>query len=90
MVTTLRCDHFIYRIFPTKIIADANFQAISGWINRLPITAHTGNTSPSGSFLNLESPSAFVAGYFHDHVFVPWEERHAALEILSGLEADRV
>ena len=31
-----------------------------------------------------------VAGYFHDHIFVPWDERHAALDILSDLGARRV
>jgi len=31
-----------------------------------------------------------VAGYFHDHIFVPWEERHAALDILSDLGAERI
>ena len=31
-----------------------------------------------------------VAGYFHDHIFVPWDERHAALDILSDLGAERV
>ena len=31
-----------------------------------------------------------VAGYFHDHIFVPWEERHAALDILNDLGAGRI
>jgi hypothetical protein len=31
-----------------------------------------------------------VAGYFHDLIFVPWEERHAALDILSDLGAERI
>ena len=26
-----------------------------------------------------------VAGFFHDHIFVPWDDRHAALQILKDL-----
>lgn len=26
-----------------------------------------------------------VAGYFHDHIFVPWERRHAAFDVLTSL-----
>ena len=26
-----------------------------------------------------------VSGYFHDHLFVPWSERHRALSILQNL-----
>lgn len=30
-----------------------------------------------------------VSGYFHDHLFVPWSERHRALSILQGLSRAR-
>jgi hypothetical protein len=30
-----------------------------------------------------------VAGYFHDHVFVPWQQREAALAILNHLADER-
>jgi hypothetical protein len=29
-----------------------------------------------------------VAAYFHDHLFVPWEQRDRAMAILSTLAAD--
>ncbi len=30
-----------------------------------------------------------VAGYFHDHFFVPWERRHDALTVLEALRASQ-
>ncbi|MEO0420308.1 MAG: ACT domain-containing protein [Pseudomonadota bacterium] len=33
-------------------------------------------------------PCNVVAGYHHDHVFVPWERREEALEILRAVSAD--
>ena len=30
-----------------------------------------------------------VAGYFHDHIFVPWDARHVALDILDNLGTER-
>lgn len=30
-----------------------------------------------------------VAGFFHDHVFVPWARREEAVEALWGLAAER-
>jgi len=68
----------------------------SGPFAKISLAVHSslaavGLTATIASSLAHRGISAnFVAGYFHDHVFVPWEERHAALEILSGLEADRV
>ncbi|MEL6540104.1 MAG: ACT domain-containing protein [Pseudomonadota bacterium] len=33
-------------------------------------------------------PCNVVAGYHHDHLFVPWERREEALEILRAVSAD--
>lgn len=30
-----------------------------------------------------------IAGYYHDHLFVPWERREEAMEILRGLSAQK-
>lgn len=29
-----------------------------------------------------------VAGYHHDHLFVPWENRHAAMQAIEALTSD--
>lgn len=29
-----------------------------------------------------------VAGFFHDHIFVPWDKRHLAMEVLTGLSGN--
>ncbi|MEL6708840.1 MAG: ACT domain-containing protein [Pseudomonadota bacterium] len=33
-------------------------------------------------------PCNVIAGYHHDHLFVPWERREEALEILRAVSAD--
>ena len=30
-------------------------------------------------------PANIVAGYYHDHIFVPWERRHDAIDALAKL-----
>ena len=30
-----------------------------------------------------------VAAFFHDHIFVPWEKRHQAMNVLKGLATGR-
>lgn len=30
-----------------------------------------------------------IAGYYHDHLFVPWERREEAMQILRGLSAQK-
>lgn len=45
-----------------------------------------GLTAKIATALAGEGISAnMIAGYFHDHVFVPWEQREAALAILNCL-----
>jgi hypothetical protein len=45
-----------------------------------------GLTAAISSALSNEGISAnVVAAYFHDHIFVPWDERHGALDILTNL-----
>ena len=50
--------------------------------------AAVGLTAAIASALAQEGISAnVVAGYFHDHIFVPWDKRQRALAILAGLAA---
>ena len=50
--------------------------------------AAVGLTAAITTALTKEGISAnVVAGYFHDHVFVPWELRHRALQVLLELAA---
>ncbi len=36
---------------------------------------------------DAEIPANVVAGFYHDHIFVPWQQRGQALEVLHTLSA---
>lgn len=63
---------------------------LPGWA-RISLHIHSdlaavGLTAAIAAALTQAGISAnVVAGYFHDHVFVPWERRAQALAVLQGL-----
>ncbi len=40
----------------------------------------------SAALARAQIPCNVVAGFHHDHLVVPWEQRHRALEALRGLD----
>ena len=63
----------------------------SGPFAKISLSVHSsltavGLTAKITTALDQESISAnIVAGFFHDHVFVPWKDRHAAMRVLGDL-----
>ena len=39
----------------------------------------------AGALANRGLPANVIAGFHHDHLFVPWERRHEALAVLLAL-----
>ncbi len=66
----------------------------TGWA-KISLTVHSaldavGLTAAIATALARDGISAnVVAGYYHDHLFVPWERRHEALAALAGLSSDK-
>lgn len=76
------------QLAPTGLTQSGPFAKISLAVHS-SLTA-VGLTATIATSLAQKGVSAnIVAGYFHDHVFVPWDKRHAALEILNDLGAER-
>jgi hypothetical protein len=77
-------------VAPARAVADAGIAHSPGWA-RISLTIHSslsavGLTAAVATALAAEGISAnVIAAYFHDHLFVPWAQRHRAMEILSGL-----
>ncbi len=42
----------------------------------------------SRALADIDVPCNVIAGYHHDHIFVPWEAHEAALEALSRLSKE--
>jgi hypothetical protein len=65
--------------------------AAEGEWARISLTVHSalaavGLTAAVATALAREGiPANVVAGYFHDHLFVPWDRRDVALAVLRGL-----
>lgn len=77
-------------IAPLSDLADRGIPAEGQWA-RISLTVHSalsavGLTAAVATALAREGiPANVVAGYFHDHLFVPWDRREAALAALRGL-----
>lgn len=73
----------------TTIIAPGD-----GWA-RISLTIHSslaavGLTAAFSAALSDKGiPANVVAAYYHDHLFVPWERRHDAMEALLALSRNR-
>ncbi len=81
-------------VAPLADLADRAIQAEGEWA-RISLTVHSalaavGLTAAVATALAREGiPANVVAGYYHDHVFVPWERRDAALAALRRLAGAR-
>jgi len=77
-------------IAPLSDLAGRGIPAEGEWA-RISLTVHSalaavGLTAAVATALAREGiPANVVAGYFHDHLFVPWDRRAAALAALRGL-----
>ena len=77
------------------VVADLAAMQAVGMVSdpwaRISLTIHSdlaavGLTAAFASALAAVGVSAnVIAGYYHDHIFVAWDQRHAALEALRGL-----
>ncbi len=79
-------------IAPASALAEAGVAHSSGWA-KISLTVHSslsavGLTAALASALGEAGISAnIVAAYFHDHLFVPWKQRHRAMHVLAALAA---
>ena len=79
-------------IAPVDALARHGIHHIPGWA-LISLTVHSdlaavGLTAVVATALAAGGLSAnVVAGYFHDHVLVPWPRRQEAMAILAGLAA---
>lgn len=77
-------------IAPLSDLSDWGIPAQGPWA-RISLTvesalAAVGLTATVATVLAREGiPANVVAGYFHDHLFVPWDRRAEALAALQGL-----
>lgn len=77
-------------IAPWDDLAACGIPAEGHWA-RITLTVHSalaavGLTAAVATALTREGiPANVVAGYFHDHLFVPWDRRAAAMVALRGL-----
>jgi hypothetical protein len=90
LVATFFEEEGLSVIAPAAALDEAGIAHSPGWA-RISLTIHSslsavGLTAALATALAEAGISAnVVAAYHHDHVFVPWEERHRAIEILSRL-----
>lgn len=77
-------------VAPVADLAAAGVVHEGGWA-RISLTVHSdlaavGLTAAISAALAAEGISAnVIAGYFHDHILVPWARREAALAALARL-----
>jgi hypothetical protein len=77
-------------IAPAVALADSAIPHTQGFA-RISLSVHSaleavGLTAAIASALAEAGLSAnVVAGYHHDHVFVPWDRRHEAMDVLNRL-----
>lgn len=89
-VGTFREKEGLTVIAPLREVAGTDLVFHDSWA-MISLTVHSslsavGLTAAVASALANAGISAnMVAAYFHDHIFVPWDMRNAALEVLQRL-----
>ena len=43
----------------------------------------------AGALAARDISANVIAGYFHDHIFLPWPQRQSAMDVLRSLSSDR-
>ena len=77
-------------VAPVEVLARHGVDHLGGWA-RISLTVHSdlaavGLTAAIAAALAADGISAnVVAGYFHDHVLVPWSRRDDAMAALARL-----
>jgi hypothetical protein len=93
VVGTFLEDEGLSIIGPFEEFAWAGLQHSDAWA-KISLTVHSslsavGLTATVSFALADQGISAnIVAGFFHDHIFVPWDQRHLAMDVLSSLLGD--
>lgn len=92
---TLREPEGVTVVAPENDLRQAGFSAAGSWA-KISLDVHSslaavGLTAAIAHALAIKGISAnILAGFYHDHVFVPWERRNDAFDILDNLSADRL
>lgn len=79
-------------VAPQEMLAAAGIPHLPNWA-RITISVHSaleavGLTAAMAAALTEAGISAnVIAAYHHDHIFVPWDQREKAAEVLSALAA---
>ena len=91
VVATFLEDEGLSVVAPAEALARASIVHSPGWA-RITLRVHSslaavGLTAAIASALAKEGIGAnMVAAYFHDHIFVPWEQRDRAMAVLAVLQ----
>ena len=92
LIATFAEEEGLSLIAPASALAAAGIAHSPGWA-KISLNVHSslsavGLTAALASALADKGISAnVVAAYYHDHLFVPWEERRKAMDILALLAA---
>jgi hypothetical protein len=77
-------------IAPVAALAAAAVPHTPGFA-KISLTVHSAleavglTAAVSGALAEAGLSANVVAGYYHDHVFVPWDRRHEAMDVLNRL-----
>ena len=73
-------------IAPAEALAAAGIAHSPGWA-KISLKVHSSLAALASALADKGISANVVAAYFHDHLFVPWEERRKAMDILALLAA---
>ena len=87
---TVHEDEGITVIAPERDIEGAGPSGTGTWA-RISLNIHSAlsavglTAAVSGALATVGISANVIAGHYHDHLFVPWEQRHRALDVLVRL-----
>jgi hypothetical protein len=93
MIGTVEEDEGLTVIAPLDQLAAAAIEH-SGPLAKISLTVHSSleavglTASVSAALADAGISANVVAGYFHDHIFVPWDRRDQAIAVLGRLAAN--
>ncbi len=92
-IAVVREDEGVTLVLPTPVAEQAGLPFVGAWAC-ITLTVHS-SLSAVGFLAAISARLAArgislnpVAGYYHDHLFVPWEQRHDALAVLASFRPD--